>query len=275
MKETIENITRSISENIFPDITVFDESFIYRSISNRINELSVKSISDYLPYLNTNRSEQQILIETLFNSYSEFFRNPLTFLIIEQILLPKIFLQKSRTYPDEIRIWSAGCSAGQEPYSIAILTEDYKANNHQKINVRIFATDKNKKELLSAGKGIYHFKSVQNARLYHISNYFTNNGEYYSINDKIKKCIDFSILDLLDEGAGAPPSSIYGDFDIVMCSNLLFYYKPEIQKKILTRLSNSLVPGGFLIAGEAETGIIKSIKGFRQFTATAAIFMKT
>lgn len=275
MKETLGGIIRIMLGKYQTDISVYDESFLEKSINSRINELSMKDIADYETFLESNYDEHLILKGSLNNTYSEFFRNPLTFLVLEQELLPKLFLQKCSTHPSEIRIWTAGCASGQEAYSIAILFEDYKLINHQDVTTRIFATDSNEKELETAVKGIFNFRSVQNTRLSLINNYFSNSGEYYSIITGIKKNVDFSFFDLLDEGKGAPPASIYGDFDIVMCSNLLFYYKPEIQKRILSRISSSLVPGGFLITGEAEVGIIKSIKGFRQYSSSVSIFIKT
>ncbi len=262
-------------EKYLLDISMFDVSFLEKCVASRMADLSINTIPDYLVYLDGNVSEPVILFDSLNNSYSEFFRNPLTFLVLEQNILPNIFNRKKSGQNSEMRIWSAGCAAGQEPYSLSIMAEDFKANNNQDVSVRIFATDKNEQELQKARKGIFHFRSVQNTRLIQIKKYFSNSGEYYSINDEIKKNVDFSIFDLIDEGKGAPPSSIYGDFDIVMCSNLLFYYKPEMQKRILARLSNSLVNGGYLVTGEAEVAIVKSYRGFKQYGAPAAIFTKT
>ncbi len=268
-------VIKVMSEKYQTDISMFDDSFLAKTITGRISELSLKNRSDYVSYLADNQAESDFLRLALNNSFSEFFRNPLTFLMIEQLVLPKIFSRKVNDKSGEIRIWSAGCAAGQEPYSIAILAEDYRLVNRPDINLRIFGTDIIQKELSTASKGIFHFRSLQNTRLYHINKYFSNSGEFYSINSNIKDLVDFSLYDLLDENPGVPPSSIYGDFDIVMCSNLLFYYKPEIQKIILTRLSNSLVPGGFLITGEAEFAIVKSFRGFKQLADPAAIFTKT
>jgi chemotaxis methyl-accepting protein methylase len=275
MNEKLNKVVKVMSDKYQTDISMYDDSFLNKTLDNRLFELSIKNISDYLTWLSDNKTESLCLIDSLNNSFSEFFRNPLTFLILEQVVLPKIFSRSGNDKHDELRVWSAGCAAGQEPYSIAILAEDYKCTNHKDLKVRIFGTDKNQKELSSAIKGIYHFRTIQNTRLCHVNAYFSNSGEFYSINSSIKEIVDFSVFDLLGEDSGAPPTSIYGDFEIVMCSNLLFYYKPEIQKKIISRLSASLVKGGFLITGEAEIEIIKSFRGFNQVAAPAAIFVKT
>lgn len=275
MKGNIDNIIAVMSDKYQTDISMFDESFLEKTISSRISDFSLNTVADYLLYLEGNPPESVLLCDSLNNSYSEFFRNPLTFLMLEQNILPRIFNDKSDSQKGEVRIWSAGCAAGQEPYSIAILAKENEEKCQNKTEIRIFATDKCEKELQTARKGIYHFRTIQNTRLGFVSKYFSNSGEFYSISSGIKDLVDFSVFDLIKEEAGSPPSSVYGDFDIVMCSNLLFYYKPEIQKIILARLLNSLVPGGFLITGEAEIAIVKSFRRFKQYDAPAAIFIKT
>jgi chemotaxis methyl-accepting protein methylase len=263
-----------MSEKYSYDISVYDESFLQKTVVSRANDISCKTINDYLNYLDITSSESSILSDSLNNSHSEFFRNPLTFLLMEQFLLPKIFSGKEKNHNGEIRIWSAGCAAGQEPYSIAILTDNYKNNQHPDVPIRIFATDRSEKELQTARKGIYHFNAVQNSRLELVNKYFSNSGEFYSVNENIKRIIDFSFFDLLGNDVLMPPASIYGGFDIVMCSNLLFYYNSETQKVILSKLAASLVKGGFLITGEAETEIIKSYRGFMQYSEQSTIFIK-
>jgi chemotaxis methyl-accepting protein methylase len=275
MKETIDILAKLMSEKYSLDISMFDESFLNKTIHNRISFLSFNHNSEYIKYIEINDTESDILHNSLNNSFSEFFRNPLTFLILEQQILPQLIFSKINNGKGELRIWSAGCAAGQEPYSIAILALDYKNVNLKDFSIRVFATDKNEKELQTARKGIYHLRSVQTSRLNYVIKYFSNSGEYYSVIPEIKEIVEFSEFDLLADGSGSPPTSIYGDFDIVMCSNLLYYYKPEIQQRILTRLSGALVAGGFLITGEAEVTILKSLKGFKQYAPPAAIFVKS
>ncbi len=264
-----------MSEKYKTDISLFDQAFLVKSVEGRIADLSLKSISDYLICLNDNPDEQSLLYESLNNSFSEFFRNPFTFLTIEHQLLPDLFTAKIKNGSHRIRIWSAGCAGGQEPYSLAILAWDYRKVNCLNVDISVFATDRCENELSFARKGIFTSRAVQNTRLYHIKEYFTNIGDNYSINQEIRKIVDFSSFDFLSEGASAPPSSIYGDFDIIMCCNILFYYKPEVQRKIISRLFNSLLSGGFFITGEAEVGIVKSFRGLKQLAPHAAIFVKT
>jgi chemotaxis protein methyltransferase CheR len=274
MKVLVEKIIAHMAEKYNFDISPYDESFLEKCINGRTNDLFIKEITDYSDFLYRNPAESSVLYETLNNSYSEFFRNPLTFIFLEQVILPQLFEFKTKTKQHNLRIWSAGCSAGQEPYSLAILVEDYKKVRSSEVSARIFATDKNEKILSVAKTGTYNHRFLQKTMLYFLDNYFSNSGDYYSINESVKKSVEFSVFDLLGDGSSVPPSSIYGDFDIVMCSNLLFYYKPDIQKIILLRLLNSMIEGGFLVTGEAEMGLIKSIRGFKQISQLVPVFIK-
>ena len=89
-----------------------------------------------------------------------------------------------------------------------------------------------------------------------------------------KSYCSFSTHDLLDESLACPPASIYGDFDIVFCCNLLYYYRLEIQRRILDKVLRSVAPGGYLVTGEAETAIVEQVVGIRPALRPAAIFQK-
>jgi chemotaxis methyl-accepting protein methylase len=115
---------------------------------------------------------------------------------------------------------------------------------------------------------------VKNVRLEFADKYFRRSGDNFLIDDQIKAQVDFSRYDLLDKDSSAPPSSIYGDFDLVMCSNVLFYYQPQYQQAILQKIFRALRPGGLLVTGEAETAIVKASGGFRQHGIPAPVFVK-
>jgi len=216
-----------------------------------------------------------MLLKSLCNSYSTFFRNPLTFALLYQVILPKIIGEKAINNDPEIRIWSAGCASGQEPYSIAILIDDLLNLKPAEIRYHIFATDNVDSELQTAGLGIYDFDAIKHTPYNFVKKYFIKTGHFYSIRERIKAKVEISHYNLLDAASSAPPASIYGDFDLVMCSNVLFYYKPEIQKMILEKFRKTIRKGGFFITGEAETGIVNSAPGFRHFIQSAPIYIRS
>jgi chemotaxis methyl-accepting protein methylase len=175
----------------------------------------------------------------------------------------------------EIRVWSAGCAAGQEAYSVAILLDEMTADLAEKVSFRIFATDRSYSELDYAKKGVYDAAALRNVRLKHLEKYFSKNNDSYVLNDRLKKMVNFSLFDLFDQSSISPPASIYGDFDIVFCSNLLFYYRPETRQLVLDKVSRSLSAEGVLVTGEAEISIVEKHGGFVSFAKSSALFRKT
>jgi chemotaxis methyl-accepting protein methylase len=270
-----ESIVLMMSEKFNTDISIFSTNFLESAIANRMNLTALNSLSGYQQKLVNDPVESEIFLKSLSNSYSTFFRNPLTFALLYQVILPKIISEKAKNNDPEIRIWSAGCASGQEPYSLAMLIDDLLNLKPAEIRHQIFATDNADSELLSAGLGIYDFDAIKHAPHSFVKKYFIKTGRFYSIRERIKAKVELSHYDLLDAASSAPPASIYGDFDLVMCSNLLFYYNPEIQKMILEKFRKTIRKGGFFITGEAETGILNSAPGFRHYIPSAPIYIRS
>ncbi|MBV5313548.1 MAG: protein-glutamate O-methyltransferase CheR [Prolixibacteraceae bacterium] len=263
-----------LKEKYALDVSMYDHMFLEKSIQFRMSSTACLDFEAYLNYMAIVPDEASRLVNQLSNSYSEFFRNPLTFSILEHVVLPKIFNEKLKHNGSEIRIWSAGCASGQEPYSLAMMLDNFRHSNFNTVSYRIFATDNSIKELEVARKGLFDFKAVKNTKLEYAQKYFNCSGETYVIEDKLKEQVDFSEYDLLDKDSSSPPVSIFGDFDLIMCSNVLFYYEPEYQQFILQKIYRALKPGGFFITGEAEKQIVNLFNGFRPFLVPASIFVK-
>lgn len=255
------------------DISMYDTSFLEKVINSRMAALSCETSEDYLLFLGNQHGESTKLLNQLSNSYSEFFRNPLTFAYLEQIVLPMLIGQKMNVGEKEIRIWSAACASGQEAYSIAILCDELIESTKSDIACRIFATDKSRKDLDNAQRGVYQLSSLNKVSLNRIQKYFTQQGENFTIDPKLKKSIYFSFFDLLAENGSCPPASIYGNFDLAFCSNLLFYYKPEYRQRILDKTLHCLALGGYMITGESEREIVKD-NNLHEVFANSGIFQK-
>jgi chemotaxis methyl-accepting protein methylase len=274
MTKEIQKYIQLLKEQYALDISMYDSSFLEKSIQFRLSSTSCLNFEAYLDYMAKVPNETSCLFDQLSNSYSEFFRNPLTFAILEQLVIPGLFERQSKKLSGEIRIWSAGCASGQEPYSLAMLLDNFKNTRVPTMSYRIFATDNSVNELEVARKGVFDFKSVQNTKLEYAEKYFRQKGESYKLDSKLMEQVDFSVYDLLDKDSGSPSASIYGDFDLIMCSNVLFYYQPDYQQIILQKIYSALKPGGFFITGEAEKQIVNSFKGFRPFLVPAGLFVK-
>ena len=273
MKETIKNIKNLIMRTKGIDINRYDEMFIKKSINIRITDKLCLSEEMYLKLLENNDEEVDLLLGLLQNSYSEFFRNPLTFAVLEHILIPAIILKKKNANKKEIRIWSAASAAGQEAYSLAIILEEFQNNNYERFKFRIFATDQSQFQLSEAQMGDFEASSLNNMSFKRVKQCFDKNGSRYKIKPELKKNINFSVFDLLNEHLSSPPQSIFGDFDLVFCANLLFYYKPESRRIMLEKVENCMAEDGYLITGEAEREIFLN-NNFKEVYPYSAIFQK-
>jgi len=255
------------------DVSKFDDSFLRKSLNKRMSALGIHSFGEYYLYLQTNKSEADAFFNSLNINFSEFFRNPITFAYLEQIIFPALIEKKRKNKQKEIRIWSAACAAGQEAISMAILFDEIFEALRENISCRIFATDINNEELENARKGAYISSCLGKTTLRRVNSYFTKLGDIYTVSSKLYKYLEFSVFDLLTDQGSCPPTSVYGNFDLVFCSNLLFYYKPEYRQVILEKTGNCLAPDGYLITGDSEREILKG-HNYKEVFLNSGIFRK-
>lgn len=272
MDRDFKEIIRVMDQNYGRDISIYDNSFLEKSINKRVEALGLTSSMNYIPHLSESRIEADRFFDSLNITYSEFFRNPLTFAILEQWIFPKIIEAKAGA--SEIRIWSSGCASGQEAYSLAMMLDKLISAKSKPTRYRILGSDISKAALLAAKKGVYDVSSMRNVRLSDIDEFFVKEGEAYSVSTKIKEHVSFAAYDLLDQIHDYPEESIFGDFDLVFCSNLLFYYLPEYQQFIVNKMMRAIAPDGYLATGEAEKHLILKQKGIKEVAPPASVFQK-
>lgn len=245
-----------------------------RRIQKRIFATKCKDLEAYLNFLNIHSEELDNLIDVFTINVSRFFRNSLTWEYIRKIMIPDLFHAKSSLSDKTIRIWSAGCSFGEEAYSSAIILNELFMQEEISYTLNIFATDIDKKALKRASQGIYGFDSVRKVRYDIYKKYFTRENDTYKLAPEIKKMVDFSFYDLLDKKHSIPPESIYGGFDLVFCRNVLIYFDQNYQKIIFDKLYNSLNPNGYLVLGEAEVPMDDFKHKFRRDNKCCKIYRK-
>ena len=253
------------------DISRYGESFLVKSLERRRDLVACPAGAAYLDRLRDDRAEAVALYDSLRVGYSEFFRDPLAFALLERSILPALAERRARE-GGEIRVWTAGCAAGQEAWSVAILLDELSAAQTRPVPYRVFATDVCEPDLATARAWVYSAVAVGNVRLRHLRDGFTRQGEAYAIVSRIRERVDFSAYELLDESTTCPPASIYGDIDLVLCCNVMLYYRPETQRFILDKVRGSLAPGGYLITGETERQIVAGAAGLRALAPPAAVF---
>ena len=268
MNNNVNRIAEFLIRTKGIDIRCYDDLYVSKLIEKRLQSRGLDSGFDYCSLVETETEEAFELITALNNTYSEFFRNTLTFEILGQIVIPALTKQKK-----EIRIWSSACAAGQEPYSIAILCDEISKLTNRLPRFRIFASDINTAELKKAVEGIYSENSLGNVTLKRLTNYFERENGNYRVKQHLKSYIDFSEYNLFNSENIVPSASIFGNFDLVFCTNLLFYFKPECSQLILKKITRSLAPGGYLITGETEAAMIDD-KFYREVFSLSSVFQK-
>jgi len=264
-QETIRIIKKTLGQ----DVSKYDETFIQKTIASRCRE-NGSEIGDYTELLKNNISEARNFCRALNVSYSVFFRDPLVFALLSQWIIPKLANEKT----SEIRVWSAGCAGGQEAYSIAMLFDSLNKKSGGTLRYRIFATDISDEALRMAKKGIYSMYAMHNIPQKHVQDYFVRIGNMYQISGRLQQFVTFSYYDLFDDGSFNPQESIFGSFDVVMCSNLIMYYRPEYQRSIARKIVRAVGEHGYIITSEAERYLLRTLGNLRTVAPPAAILQK-
>ena len=164
--------------------------------------------------------------------------------------------------------------AGREAYSVAILLDDLVSVQKKNIRIRIFATDISHEALAGGRAAVYDADDIQNVPLKYLEKYFIRNDGTFTIIPDLKKNMSFLYYDLLERSSANPPESIYGSFDVIICSNVFIYYKPEVQQYIMNKLQKSMSPTGFLVTGEAERVIVDRYENLQMVSASTVIFKR-
>ncbi len=238
-----------------------------RGINAAARELGIADLESFIELLvssSSTRDQIEVLASHLTIGETYFFRDKRLFKTLEESTLPEL-IQLRRNSGKHLRIWSAGCSSGEEPYSIAILLSKMIPDIGD-WNITILATDINTRFLQKAVIGVYgnwSFRSIQPG----IKGGFFNQREdgRFEVLSRIREMVTFSYLNLVEEPYPAIVNNTNA-FDIIFCRNVLMYFVPELAGKVVRNLHRSLVDGGLLIVSPGEL----SIPVFPQFTAISA-----
>lgn len=256
-----------------PEIRKFEENFLEHSVKQRMKCLNLSDTVSYMDALSQSSQERDHFAQSLLVGFSEFFRNPVTYAILGKIILPGLIESVRSNGNKEIRIWSAACAGGQEAYSLAMILDELFQMTNGCFNYRIFATDINPAMISFAKQGVYDAQQLGKVPYKFVNSYTQRAGNHYSILPRVAEKVIFSEFDLLSPVHYCPPACIYGDFDVVLCCNILFYYNEEIRQNILKKAAKCLKPDGFLVTGETERALIPA-RSFREVYAPSAIFIK-
>jgi chemotaxis protein methyltransferase CheR len=218
----------------------------------RMKEIGCSSFADYFDQLTTQVTrdvEMRSLLNEITIGETCFFRSQSAIDAVSKIIFPKIVALPAKQALKKVRVWSAGCSTGEESYTLSILFLEQIAAKFKDWKIEIVATDLNDDSLAKGRAGLYAEYSMRNLSPQMRDKYFRQEGNLYRVNDAVRAPIEFDRLNLQDQSK----MLFMKGFDLVFCANVLIYFDSAAKKRTVEHFYNGLVPGGHFFLGECET----------------------
>src|SRR6266436_385312 len=226
----------------------FDESrerFLSTRVREHMHERGYTRATELLRAVRKTNVEYDSLLERMLTQETSFFRYPAVYEAFEKRVLPEIHVSKFWKNPRTLRVWSAGCSTGEEPYSIAITVAD-SLSFADAWNVEILATDVGKIALKTAERATYQGRSIACVSEKQLAAHFVEAGGGYQVRPRLRKMVSFAQMNLA--------AAVYvGRMDMIFCMNVLIYFSEERRRALVQRFYDTLEPGGYLFLGHSES----------------------
>lgn len=219
------------------DLDCYKEKQMKRRIDTLITKHKIVGYDKYVAALKTDKELFDEFVSYITINVSEFYRNPEQWKLMDEEVFPELI----RKYGKNLRIWSAACSTGDEPYSLVMALSKHLPLN----NIKIYATDLDKQIIAKAKVGVYSEKSVASVPDDLKRKYFTKVGPSYKIADEIKERVEFQEHNLLKD-------TYFKDCHLIVCRNVLIYFTEEAKEEVFRKFCRSLVSGGVLFIGSTE-----------------------
>ena len=229
----------------------FDDSSRYlieKRLSRRVKNHHLNDFRDYYRFIRYDKNTEQELsaiMDILTVNETYFFREQNQLKAFSEEILEE--LKGTNKAGRTLKIWSAGCSTGEEPYTISMLINE--KGNFNGWDIEICGSDINQRVLQTARRGIYKKNSFRTTEPYYIKKYFSEEDGSFQINDDVKKNVNFSYLNLLDPFK----TRFLGNMDVIFCRNVLIYFDNASRRRVIENFYNRLVDGGYLLLGHAES----------------------
>ncbi|MCK9594907.1 MAG: protein-glutamate O-methyltransferase CheR [Candidatus Omnitrophica bacterium] len=271
IKENRNKTLRSIMDRILQerslDLRHYHIEILKRRMALRIRANQLNSYAAYLEFLTRNPAEYDKLFETMCINVSEFFRDPPVWVTI-RYLLENLIRIKNKNGENTLRIWSAGCANGEEPFSLAIMIAELFGKNLKNFSIHIQATDVDRACLNFAQKACYPKKSLVNINPGQLNRYFQDrNNQEYQLRQEIKDMVAYSYLDLTSD-------INLKDIDLITCRNVFIYFDLKLQEDILGKFHKCLRLPGYLVLGKTENLASRMTGEFEEVDASARIYLK-
>ena len=240
---------------------IYDECGIYiadnrkylleNRLGNRLKKLNLKNFDEYYNLLRFDAAksvEFRKLFEVITTNETSFYRNPPQLEVFQDKVLPDV-LEKCRNSGKRLRIWSAGCSTGEEPYTISMIVNEVLKGELETWDIRITANDLSERVLESARRGLYNDYTLRSTPKEAITRYFDSGGGQNKLKQEIKRLVSFGQINLKDRGQVKRVERSH----VVFCRNVIIYFDDEMKKQVINAFYDNLLPGGYLIIGHSES----------------------
>lgn len=234
------------------DLSAYKDAQMQRRLTNIMLKSGAKNFKEYALLVRDSEDVRQDFFNHVTINVTEFMRNKEKFDEFEEILTKKVSPRFK-----ELKIWSAACSNGSEPYSIGIIAD----KKGLALKTRIIATDIDKTILEKAKEGKYLERDLKNVNQQDVDKYFKLQGDEYAISDRIKKLVEFDRHDLITDKFGK-------DYQVIVCRNVTIYFKNEARDDVYRKFSEALVPGGILFIGATESIFNPSSYGLKKISVS-------
>lgn len=242
--ETFSRIYAVLKKVSGIDFTNYKRTTVLRRIERRMVVTHSAGLADYVRFLSDNAEEANILVKEILIGVTNFFRDPSFF---EKLKFNVIYNIVERAgEKDPIRVWSAGCSTGEEAYSLAILFRETLDELGVIRDVKIFATDVDSRAIEQAGKGVFSESILDDVSTERLAKFFTKKNDQYTISKELRRMIIFAPHNMLSD----PP---FGKLDLICCRNVMIYFQPVLQRSLFSIFHSALKNGGYLFLGKSET----------------------
>ncbi|MBQ7586298.1 MAG: protein-glutamate O-methyltransferase CheR [Desulfovibrionaceae bacterium] len=221
-------------------------------LASRVKELHLNSYNEYYKYLkfDVHKDEElNKLFVLVTTNETSFFRNPPQLKVFQDNVLSPLVETLQQTNQRRLRLWSAGCSTGEEPYTLAIIISEVLKNDLLCWDIKITANDHSTQVLQAARTGIYNEYSLRTTPKELIAKYFVKEGQIYKVKNELKRMISFGQINL----SNREQLKMVERSHIVFCRNVIIYFDDDMKRKVINAFYDNLLPGGALLIGHSET----------------------
>lgn len=218
------------------DLSLYKEAQMKRRLTSLYEKRGYRNFIDYYEAIHNDKVLLEEFLDRMTINVSEFYRNAQRWDVLEKKIFPKLLVQNKK-----LKIWSAACSTGEEPYSLALVLLSLMPL----CDISILATDLDLGVIERAKVGLYPERSLKEVPAPIVKQHFINEGNFYQVKDEIKRTVTFKQQNLLEDRYDT-------GFDLIVCRNVMIYFTEEAKDQIYTNFSKSLKPGGILFVGSTE-----------------------